>query len=86
MTSYTHTGRLARTGYYAVTSEAVRKPGKRHAVNRSPNSADVYLALCGETIAVRSDDHFMDSGNYIEPAGKYPVTCKRCLKKVGATR
>jgi hypothetical protein len=80
---YTHVGCHAYTGHYAVTADAYRKPGKVHALSldraTSDNPYAAYKALCGETIRMRSDDHFLQDEPQIVPAAPgHRITCKRC--------
>ena len=77
--TYTHVGRRAQTGNYAVTADAIRKPGKTHALNAAD---DGYRGLCDEWVAEHSGDSFSGK-NDIWDAGKAEITCRRCLRKLG---
>jgi hypothetical protein len=80
--SYTHTGRRGYTGHYAVTTDAIRTPGRTHALNHAANRRD-YIALCGVTVSYGSDDAQIGV-NPVRPASEGGrVTCKRCRKLIG---
>lgn len=84
MQTYTHTGYRGYVGHYAVTVDAIRTPGKVHALNPSGSG---YHALCGETVPEYCDDHHVNPDHdnkspvRIAPdAAGTNVTCARCRK------
>lgn len=77
--THTHVGARGATGHYAVTADAYRTPGRRHALNLAGHR--FYRGLCGVSVHRDSGDHFVGE-NPIYPAGERKVTCKRCLKKL----
>jgi len=81
MPTYTHVGWRPYTGHYAVTADAIRTPGKIHALNPIPGRRGQYKGLCGTTVSRGSDDHFQhDDGPNIVVAGPGSrITCKLCL-------
>jgi hypothetical protein len=83
MPTYTHVGYRAATGHYAVTADAIRTPGKDHALIAVDRGS--YRSLCGVAVSAESADHFVD-GNPIRPAFGDPaaeVECVRCRKALG---
>jgi hypothetical protein len=76
---YTHAGCRLYTGHYAVTADAIRKPGRVHALNATARRG-VFRALCGTTVHEGSDDHSrQDDGPNVWPTTPgHRITCKRC--------
>lgn len=90
MTTHTHIGYKAHTGYVhcgaRLWGHTTPKAGKRHALNGGPI---VFTSLCGERIEADVHDEFgfrRENGprNIIcaDATEARSVTCKRCLRLV----
>lgn len=92
--THTHVGCRPHVGHVGhvhcgakLWGHRIPKAGRRHALNGGPT---VFTAICGEKVVLEQYDDFgfrIEEPNNVRPVDHpeaRPVTCKRCLRRMGA--